>query len=159
MSDPAPDPAPVITTRVRNAVADCIRALNLPGIGAAKVYVQFAPDSAGIELPAVHVSMDGMTEVEGANGTNEQDEVGFGVQVTVADRLNDPPDPARMARLDRWRRTIDWRFRGRPLDGVPESTVCEVEPGETGRPSESGTIYRTALVVRAYCRVPCHTLV
>ncbi len=149
--------APLVNERVRAAVAEAVRALALPGI--AGVYEQFGPESSQATLPCVHVTTDGLAETEGANGTNEQDEVGFPVRLTVAAVLGSPPDQRLIDRYGRWRRALDWAFRGRPLEGVPESTVCEVEAEPPGSDPREYQHYASSIVVRCYCRVPRHTLV
>lgn len=157
MAPPPAYPTKVIQTRVREQVAQTVRDLLLPGVPDVRCVFRFVRGQ--ITLPVVVVSADGLAETEGANSTNEQDEVGYPCKVSVVANLGDPPDQSRLAEFDLWRAAIRVAFHNRPLKGVPESTVCEVEPSPPGEePGEVG-LYTTAQVVRCYCRVPVRTLV
>ena len=60
-------------------------------------------------------------------GTNERDDIGYGVQVTMV--VDNSADPTEDDVLAEWRQTIRKAFIHQRLSGVSDVTTCLVQPG------------------------------
>jgi hypothetical protein len=142
-----------VPTRCRAAVAALIGAMDLTGL--TRIYEQIYPDETGVTYPCVQITVEGAAETTGPNGTYAADEVGYPVRVAICDRLSQPPDHRKLPQYEAWRYAISRAFDGRFLDGVPESTRCQVEPYLIADPLlPQYAHYVSGLMVRCFCRVP-----
>ena len=140
-----------VATRVRRAVADTIRLLNIPP--AERVYEQMIPDESNVSFPCVLVTVDGVQESQ-ETGLSTVDDIGRPVKVAIADR-GGKREAQKLAEYEYWRQSIDRCFRSQQLAGIPESVICRIEPNLIIDPNLPQYDYIvTGLVVRAVCREP-----
>lgn len=104
--------------RCRDAIVQRIGDLPLRGDIATRVYKQKLPDVAGIELPAILVTLEGCSEDVALFDTS-YDETTLPVAVHILDRqaMRDQTDQDQWTH---WREVISWAFRARVLPGVSE---------------------------------------
>jgi hypothetical protein len=85
-------------------------------------------------------------------GTNQRDDVGYGVAIVVVRVSNKDLISNEDATL-LWRQQINKAFRNQRLDGVVENWKCEVEPGSVFNSSLFGDGYDVfSMTVRCWCR-------
>lgn len=97
-------------TDCRAALAQRVKDLNLPGLAAAQVYEHLASTPANVSLPAVEITLAGLTEKYRWWSTDAQLwEYPVGVLVLFR---GDPKDPAKEAPYLGWRDAIATRLVG-----------------------------------------------
>ena len=105
---------------------------------------------SGPDLPGVLITP--VPEIE-RDGTNASDDVGFGVQVTIAQNSNRDLE-GYADRLYWWRETIAGLFRNKRFPAVAGSYKCVIEPKPVIDPAAFGDLFdATAFVVRVWVRI------
>lgn len=105
-----------------NAVADEIRALNLPGLDADRVKVRRLPNDGEHYFPGITVHP--VTETT-AEGTNMMEDIGYGCAITMVMNNNNAQDYL-LDRLLEWRETIRRYFAENVTLGVM-GAVCTIK--------------------------------
>ena len=107
------------------------------------------PWDVGASLPGVFLSP--VPELE-KDATNASDDIGHGVQVTVAQTGNRSLT-SNMDRLFYWREQAMGVFRNKRLSGVSDVYQCKIEPRPIIDPAAfAGQVDATAFVVRCWAR-------
>lgn len=119
-------------------------------IALANFYVRKLPWDDGVAHPGVFIVP--VPEIE-KPATNASDDVGFGVQITIAQTGNRYTE-AYADQLYYWRETAMGLFRSRRLAGVSDVHNCTIEPRPVIDPAAfAALVDATAFVVRAWVRV------
>lgn len=85
-------------------------------------------------------------------GTNQRDDIGYGVAIVVVRVSNEDLTSNEGATL-LWRQQINMAFRNQRLDGVTENYRCDVEPGSVFNSSLFGNGYDVfSMTIRCWCR-------
>jgi hypothetical protein len=139
--------------RIFDATQARIKLLALPGI--AQVYVKEYEDLSAVQFPCVVLSIFGKSESE-IGGTNQRDDRGYPVMVTLLDR--EPETPADRQAIDKRRHKnrqgLLRSFREQLLPGVPEVMTCRIEPDAVTVSGKLGLLAVTgsAFLMRFVCR-------
>jgi len=147
------------TASVTKKLLDGVKAALVAGIGtgsgathelaSTNIAVGKLPWGSGKSFPAAIVTP--VAELEG-KGTNTTDDIGYGVQITIA-QASDVDQDANADRLYYWREQAMSLFRRKRISGVSEIHTCAIEPRPTIDPTAfSDNIDATAFVVRAWQR-------
>jgi len=112
-----------------DAVQAAIQSIGLTGLPNDQVYAfkfPFDRESMGLRFPAVHVSLP-FSEVEQVlGGTNERDDWGYPVLVTIVTLSNQ--STAIPVDVLNWRQNIRKKFHNQRLSAVSAVYTCKVEP-------------------------------
>ena len=119
--------------RILVAVQARIQTLSLTGIASGSILLRKVPWDRDIgtaktyAYPVVQVSPHGQETMVPTAGTNQKDDVGYAVLVSMMDIDNQRQTYQREQRL-RWREAIARTFRHARLPGISEVFDCVVEP-------------------------------
>jgi hypothetical protein len=137
--------------RCMQAVEATIKLLDLDAIGD-KVFLRFREDDVQHSLPGCCIFPDITPDLEG-RGTNQEDDVGMGVQVVLKDVSMATSDEAG-GRHFLWEERLKTAFRNQRLEGVPESLYCTIEPLKTLDPkSPIYSLVDSSCTIRCWVRV------
>jgi hypothetical protein len=126
------DGGQAVLYRVLSAVKARVVGLALEGIEPRNVQLLQAPWEGALaavppSLPAVQIApAEGATPLD--QGTNQQDDVEYAIQVVLLDADPRRHPQERLPRLARWRQQVARAFRNQRLAGVPEVYRCTVDP-------------------------------
>lgn len=142
-----------VRTRAAQAIADRLALLGLADIPADRVYLVVSPKDAATTVPGAVVFRDPLPDQD-LSVLNARDDVGMGFQVVFQDASRGERG-APVAKWDRWYEQACRAFRNQRLPGLPENTVCRVEPAKTMSPDDRVYLSMvSALTVRVVTREP-----
>jgi hypothetical protein len=113
--------------KILEATQTKIRSLSLAGISSANIVVREVPISRDLTAPGVVIAPQ-RPIMSPTAGTNQQDEVVYGVIAGVFD--NDNQSQSNTAKYTLWLEQIAKAFRGYRLAGVSEVYNCAVVPSD-----------------------------
>ena len=142
--------------RCATAIQALIQSLGLTSIDSANIIVRKLDSDRGVDdgtysLPMIVVSTIGLEQNQPA--TNERDDVGYPVMVTILAADNQDLSTNHDKYL-RWREQIARAFRNQNLSAVPEIYTARIEPGPIVSPTAfwDRNTFHSALVVRCMSR-------
>lgn len=120
--------------RCLTGVQALVQSLALSGVANGSIVVRklpidrFSAAGEGLSLPAIVIAPWGTETMRAADGTNERDDVGYPVAVTIfaADQQHLTQD---LDTYTKWREQIARTLRQNTLSGVSEIYTCQIEPG------------------------------
>lgn len=126
-----------------------ILGLSLYNITSANTVVRKVPWDLNLATPSCIVSPTGETQIPGTNG---EDDVEYGVMVTLCTRTNRDPD-LHIYRELKWRQDVRQAFHNK-IDwcSLPSLILCTVEPGDALIP-EAFRINYDAQYLLLRCRI------
>lgn len=148
--------AEAVLHRLLQAVRARIQGLALASILNASVVVRKVPSernvgaAQAVKYPCVQIAALGAERIDPHQGTNQKDDVGYPILVTLLDKENDQSPTTNLARNLLWREKIIRAFRQQRPVGVPECFTCAVEPAAIVDPATwlAQSLWSSSLVLR-----------
>ena len=145
-----------VSSQLLTQIHASIVAIGLTGILDASIRIRKIPvEEPAWSFPYVMVYPISSETMNPDAGTNQSDDIGYPIGVTMVAADNMDPSDTNLAKYLKWREDIARTFRNQRISGVAESIRSWIEPGLIREPPAwLHNRWNSRLVVRAICREP-----